>query len=92
MSLGSSGYGRVEEEWLNLRSRVSELESRHNIMDQDQQRLSMKARTHSATTTVTVVTEDPQVEVLRRELKQLLNENRSLVQTIRSFRTTTTNL
>jgi hypothetical protein len=35
---------------------------------------------------VAAVVEDPQVEVLRRELKDLIAENRRLVDTLRRFR------
>lgn len=87
-SVTGVGFGRVEEEYLNLKSRISELESRHNIVDQDTQRLMRK--THSSSSqrvSVAQVQEDPQVEVLRRELKDLIAENRRLVDQIRRFRT-----
>jgi hypothetical protein len=82
----SVGFGRLEEEYLNLKSRISELESRHNVIDQDTQRLLRKSQTTQQRVSVAAVVEDPQVEVLRRELKELINENRRLVGTIKSFR------
>jgi hypothetical protein len=84
----TGGFGRVEEEYLNLRSRISELESRQTIIDKDRERLFTRSQSFSAKTSVVVTVEDPQVEVLRRELKQLIVENRTLVETIRRFRVT----
>lgn len=82
------GFGRVEEEYLALKSRVSELESRHSVIDQDRSRLYAKSQTHTthSRTSVNVLVEDPQVEVLRRELQALVAENRGLVHSIRNFR------
>lgn len=85
----ASGFGRVEEEFLNLKSRISELENRLSVVDQDRDRLFKKSQTFSSKSTVTIITEDPQVEGLRRELRQLISENRTLVTQIRSFRTVT---
>lgn len=80
------GFGRVEEEYLNLKSRISELESRHDIIDKDTQRLLRKSQSTQQRISVAAVVEDPQVEVLRRELRELINENRRLVDTVRRFR------
>lgn len=85
-NVGVTGFGRVEEEYLNLKSRISELESRHSVVDQDRDRLFRKSQTHIKHANVTVVVEDPQVEVLRRELKALIMENRGMVESIRRFR------
>lgn len=85
-NVGVSGFGRVEEEFLNLKSRISELESRHSVVDQDRDRLFRKSQTMVKHTNITVVVEDPQVELLRRELKALIMENRGMVETIRRFR------
>jgi chromosome segregation ATPase len=89
----ASGFGRVEEEYLQLKSRISELESRHSVVDQDRDRLFKKSQTTTHMTNrthVQVTVEDPQVEVLRRELKGLISENRGLVDQIRRFRVTQT--
>jgi len=86
--ISAGGFGRVEEEYLQLKSRISELESRHSVVDQDRDRLFKKSQTTSLTqrALVQVTVEDPQVEVLRRELKTLILENRQLVSQIRGFR------
>lgn len=81
-----NGMGRMEEEYLNIRSRISELESRHSIVDQDTARLSMKSKSFNSKVCVAVVVEDPQVELLRRELKGLIAQNRSLVESLKHFR------
>jgi hypothetical protein len=81
------GVGRTEEEFLALKSRISELESRHSCIDQDTVRLQRKSQ--SSLTTITHTTcnvEDPQVELLRRELKALITENRTLVEQVKHFR------
>lgn len=69
-----------------MKSRISELESRHDIVDKDTQRLLRKSQSTQQRISVSAVVEDPQVEVLRRELKELIAENRRLVDTVRRFR------
>lgn len=69
-----------------MKSRISELESRHDIIDKDTQRLLRKSQSTQQRISVAAVVEDPQVEVLRRELRELINENRRLVDTVRRFR------
>ena len=69
-----------------MKSRISELESRHDIIDKDTQRLMRKSQSTQQRISVAAVVEDPQVEVLRRELRELINENRRLVDTVRRFR------
>ena len=76
----------MEEEFISLKSRISELESRHSIIEQDRTRLFHKSQSFSATTCVNVVVEDPQVEMLRRELKGLICENKTLVEGVRRFK------
>ena len=55
-------------------------------MDKDTQRLLRKSQSTQQRISVAAVVEDPQVEVLRRELKDLIAENRRLVDTLRRFR------
>lgn len=89
VGFSTSGFGRVEEEFLQLKSRISELESRHSVVDQDRDRLFKKSQVSTSITNrthVQIMVEDPQVEILRRELKALISENRGLVDTIRRFR------
>lgn len=85
---GSKGFGRAEEEVLQLKSRISELESRHSVVDQDRDRLFKKSQTTVSTggrTQVQVIVEHPDVEHHRRELMGLIAENRRLVETIKRF-------
>jgi hypothetical protein len=72
---------------LRLRSRISELESRIDVVGQDRERLTRKSQTYGTQRkTVTWTQEDPQVEVLRRELRGLVSENKNLVEQVRRFR------
>lgn len=81
-----NGFGRAEEEFLSMKSRVTELEARINLVEQDRERLYRKSMSIGSVSTAVITVEDPQVEVLRRELKALLMENRTLVESIRRFR------
>lgn len=86
MSLSFCGYGKVEEECLQLKSRITELESRHSCIDQDTERLFKKSQIAPTITQLHVQCEDPQLDMLRRELKGLISENCALVQQVRKFR------
>lgn len=88
-SLSYCGFGRVEEEYLQLKSRLTELESRTSCVQQDCFRLNQKASSCHPITRVSVQVEDPQLEMLRRELKGLISENCALVQEVKRFRVST---
>lgn len=90
----TQGFGRAEEEILQMKSRISELESRHSVVDIDRERLIKKSQTVSTggRTQVQVMVEHPEVEVHRRELLNLIAENRRLVDQIKRFGTSTTRM
>ena len=85
MTLSFCGYGKAEEECLQLKTRITELESRHSCVEQDTERLFKKSQASISITRMQVQVEDPQVEILRRELKGLISENCALVQEVRTF-------
>lgn len=79
------GCGKEEQEILNMRSRLTELRSRHSVIDQDTDRLVKKSQRSSASsmTQVKFVVEHPDVAKYRVELTNLIGENRQLVQQVR---------
>lgn len=84
--MNNQGYSKVEEEILQMKSRLSELKSRHSVIDQDSERLMRKSQVAFTTKTqIQVTVEHPEVEKYRRELMSLINENRVLVGQVKTI-------
>lgn len=89
-SLRTNGFGKEEELLLQMRSRLTELQSRHSVIDQDTDRLVKKSQRNSLSSKnhVQIVVEHPEVQKYRMELTSLISENRSLVTQVKRMETT----
>lgn len=80
-----NGCSKEEAEVLQMRSRITELQSRHSVIEQDTDRLVKKSLRSSMTsvTHVEVLVEHPDVQKYRVELTGLIGENRRLVEQVK---------
>lgn len=83
--LRTNGFGKEEELILQMRSRITELQSRHSVIEQDTERLVKKSQRSSMTSRsqVQVLVEHPDVQKFRMELTSLIAENRTLVSQVK---------